>query len=448
MVAAAAPSSHLVVSCCDAGERYQFETATCDIELRNTGDDPIKVSGAEARFPWDSIDTGTITVPGKGTSYLKARIDLRNDEGLVRRPFRFATDEPGQPYRGSEVRAYVESALDQSKPILDFGVVKLGPGDLPSVSISLSSREAKDFRITGIESKPPWLDVALNADGRTLRATLRDSVPWGLIHHGDAFVKVNIDTPKQHKAWVEVQAQVLGDVVPDGNPFQLGLLRTVGQHAFLIRLTSRSGKEFAVGNLAVERIKANAGIQPCVPASRGCKLVSLDVANDQPPGKLDGILKVELPGYGRTLPIELVGILVTPETKIHQMDELLKDAANSSGAMSSAAKPADLGSAIESTIRKQEPPPPGTGPLLRWSVAHQGLIYGYAIYRAESETGPFLRINDEIIRVVEEGADKSGAYQWRDNSAKPGKTYWYQIGILNRNGSKQDLTGVQKVVAK
>ena len=449
LAAAATPvPSHLAISYCDAGEHYQFETVTCAIELRNTGDKPVHVSKGEAKFPWDSIDRGTITVPPKGAAYINAKVDLRNDEGVTRRAFRFATDEPGHPYRGSEVHAMVLSVLDQAKPTLDFGVVKLDE-KLPDASISLSSREAADFRITAVASKPDWLDVTLDPDGRTVHATLRADVPWGLIHH-DQFVKLKINAPQQPQAWVAVNAQVLGDVVPDGNPFQLGMMRTNGKHQFLVRLSSRSGKDFKLGKVDVQGIKGNAKTEACVPAATGCALVRLDVANDQPTGKLEGVLAVELPEYHRTLPVELVGLLLTPDTKIHDLDELLKEASAQGGESkaSAAAKPLDLGKAIVDTVRKQEPPPAGNGPLLRWSVAHQEPIYGYVIYRADREGGPFLRVNKDIVRVVEEGDDKSGAYQWRDNSVESGKTYWYRIGLINRNGSRADLTGAQKVVAK
>lgn len=448
LATASTPSSNLVISPCDAGDHYQFEIVKCSIELRNTGTIPITISEGEARFPWDRIESGRIVVPAGGTGYIEATVDLRDDEGVTTHAFRFATDEPGQAHRGSHVRAYASSVLDQHNPEFDFGVVKLGVGDLPSAIVSLSSRDTDNFRITAIESKPDWLDASLGTDGHTVNAKLRDTVPWGLIHQGSSFVKLKINSPHQSSAWIEINAEVMGDVVPDGNPFSFGMLRTVGKHEFLLRITSRSGKDFKVGKLSVERIKATAKAEQCIPPARGCRLLRIDVANDQPTGKLEGVLNVELPGYGKTLPIELVGLLLTPETKIHQMDELLERSTTASGGMSAAAKPADLGKAIEATIKKEVPPPPGKGPLLRWSVAHQQPIYGYAIYRADKEQGPFLQVNDDIIHVIESDDENSGAYQWRDDSAKSGKTYWYKVGILNRDGSKKDLTAAQKVIAK
>jgi hypothetical protein len=160
------------------------------------------------------------------------------------------------------------------------------------------------------------------------------------------------------------------------------------------------------------------------------------------------VVDVELPGFGRTLPIELVGMLLDPKTKIHKMEDLVNQSAQGSGGMSTGSATPDIGNAIRSTLRQDDPPPPGNGPLLRWAVAHQASIHGYAIYRASSETGPFVRVSKDVIEVVEDDADKTGRYQWRDNTAESGKTYWYRIGVLNRDGSKKDLTAAQKVVAK
>lgn len=450
MLTAVAPvsPSHLVISNCEAGEHYQFESVKCQIELRNTGDKAINVSKAVAQRPWDGIQAGSVVVPPKGAAYIEATVDLRNDEGLARHPFRFTTDEPGQAMRGSEVRAFVQSALDQNKPKLDFGVVKLGIDELPSASISLTSREVSGFKVTGIDSKPEWLDASVDADGRAVHAKINQKVPWGLIHNGSAYLKVRINVPQQPYAWIAIEVNVLGDVLAGSNPFQLGMMRTIGKHEFLIRVSSRSDKEFEFGKLTVSGLKATAKAERCVPAANGCRLVRLVVDNNQPTGKLEGILNIELPALARVLPVELVGILLAPEVKIVELNDVIKP--GEEGAQSKIAAPVDqnLGKAIAKAVKGEVAPPPGNGPLLRWGVAHQALAFGYAIYRSDSDKGPFVRISKEIIHTAQDGADETGSYQWRDNSAESGHTYWYQIGVINRNGSKQDLSGAQKVIAK
>ncbi|GAA0705835.1 hypothetical protein [Dokdonella soli] len=454
LVAAPAPVPHsnLVIAPCDAGEHQQFEVITCDIELKNTGDKPIHVSKGEAAMAWDSIETGVITVPAHGVAYIKAKASLRDNAGYVKHSFRFATDEPGiLAVRGSNVNAFVSTVLDDSAPTIDFGMVKLD-GPLPSKSITLASREVNDFRILEILSKPDYLDASLGPDGRTVHATLRKDAPWGQLHDK---IKLKINAPQQPEAWISVDANAQGEVVPDGDPFSLGLMRTNNKNEFLVRMTSRSGKDFKVGAVTLERLKGKADVVPCVPAESGCKLVRLRVTNDQALGRLQGVLNVELPDFKRTLPIEVVGMLLSPEVKVHDFNEEVEKAREAKGAAQSVAasptqpKGIDITQAIKQTVNKEaDVPPPGKGPLLRWSVANEGSIYGYIVYRADAETGPFLRINKEMIRVIDDGGNAAGSYQWRDNSAESGKVYWYSIGMVKGNGEKQPLTGAQKIIAK
>ncbi len=91
--------------------------------------------------------------------------------------------------------------------------------------------------------------------------------------------------------------------------------------------------------------------------------------------------------------------------------------------------------------------PAGRGPLLKWSVAHEGAVYGYAIYRADAESGPFVRVSKETLRTSDDD-DQGSDYRWRDTSAEPGKTYWYYVAALQNDGHKRKLSDPQKVVAK
>ncbi|MDE1960563.1 MAG: hypothetical protein KGH80_03110, partial [Xanthomonadaceae bacterium] len=114
--------------------------------------------------------------------------------------------------------------------------------------------------------------------------------------------------------------------------------------------------------------------------------------------------------------------------------------------------PLDLKSALQKSTEAAPPPPvdpPGHGPLLKWQVSNENNLYGYLIYRGDGENGPFLRVNRDIVRVGEDKGDGvTSTYAWRDDSATAGKTYWYYIGMLYRDGSKQQLSGPQKVMAK
>ena len=164
---ASSPHSELTISPCDAGAHYQFEVTTCAIALHNGGSKPIHISQGEAKFPWDKIETKTITVPPQGSAYVTTTVNLRNSEGMTSRAFRFVTDEPGQHFRGSEVTAFVQSVLDQSKPTLDFGVVKLEEA-LPEKSITRMRQCAASGVVRSDTSDTlvmPWLRKAATISG-------------------------------------------------------------------------------------------------------------------------------------------------------------------------------------------------------------------------------------------------------------------------------------------
>ena len=443
------PQSHLVISPCRVGEQQQFETATCEIELRNNGDRPITISKGEAMFAWDSIEPGT-TVPPNGTAYLKATVDLRDGIGFVKHSFRFHTTEPGRnSVRGASVTGYVSSILDESTPLIDLGAVKLS-GSLPTKSIELHSREVAEFKLLSISDKPAWVDARIGEDGRSVTVTLRKDAPWGL-QHGK--IKLKTNAPQQPQVWVTVDANVIGEVAPGGNPFAFGLMRTNDKHEFLLRLTSESGKDFKARNPRMEGVKGKVDVVGCTPAAAGCRMLRITVANDQTTGRLQGKILVDLPEFKQSLPIDVVGMLLTPDFVVHDLNKELEKSGNATSAVPGAeeqdAGKINLKQAIEQKVRAVDTAPPaGDGPLLKWSVTNEQSVFGYIIYRADAEAGPFLRVNKDLIRAADDDGNAYGSYQWRDNSAIPGNTYWYEIGTVNGIGEKKPLSKPQKVVAK
>lgn len=451
LAAAAPPKANLVISPCHAGEHYQFETVSCSFELRNTGDKPIRISHAEAKVAGDWIATAPLTVKPHSSSYIDVKVALRDNEGESQRTFVFKSDEPGMERRGSTVFAFVSSILDQHAPTLDFGAVVIAK-DQPEQSITLTSREVANFRISEVVSKPDYLDVSIGADGRTVRAKLHADAPWGL-HESDGII-VKINSPKQPMARIAIKVNVLGDVVPDGSPYSLGLVRTGDKGPFLIRLSSRSSTDFKIGSIHLERIKGTVDATACTPMAAGCKMLRLMISPDQPQGRIDGVITIDLPDYGRSLPVPVLGMLLDPKVEIHDMNKELEKAREARGDATSKvespkAPPIDIKQAISDKVREPEAPPPGNGPLLRWTVANEGSIYGYMIYRADTKDGAALRVSPEIIRATDASQPgTSSTYQWRDTSAAKGRTYWYSIGLVKRTGKKELLGAPQQVVAK
>ncbi len=444
-VAAAEPERHLIVKPCDFGEGFQFETKDCVLELENPNAHAVDVVDIRAQREGDSISPVGITIPANGLAQLHARVGLRNMEGINRFHFSILAKQTADVPRTLEVRGYVHSVLDQSKPLLDFGT-SVAEDLKATQSIELTSREVQGFRITGVSSSPEWLDVTIGKDGRTVQARLNAKVPLGILPK--SHVEVTLNSPVQPRAWIEVKGRVLGDVVPTGDPHDLGLLRTNNVNEALLRLTSRSGKDFRIRKIEVERIGATAQVADCVPAQKGCQFIKLVIDNAQRRGQIGGVLNVDIEGAKKVLPIQVWGMLLSPEVEIVDVEDEQKK--NGGATSSSVAPSVNLKAALQAATRPAdvpEPAPPGEGPLLKWSVMHEDVIHGYAIYRSESENGPFVRINPQLV-PSKKRADSASSYQWRDTSGKRGDVYWYYVGILNNDGTKEALTQPQRVVFK
>jgi hypothetical protein len=73
--------------------------------------------------------------------------------------------------------------------------------------------------------------------------------------------------------------------------------------------------------------------------------------------------------------------------------------------------------------------------------------FGYDIYRAESDTGPFARINAAPVP----GTLKPGrvqTFQYEDRSVDPRKDYWYYVECITLQGERLKFTPTLKAPAK
>ncbi len=436
--------SDISVENCDFGEIYAFSSTTCDIPLGNDSDDPVHVTDFTPLQPGDSSESTALTLAPHSKAYLKVRVDAGNANGPSSHRFRFqVVDAAGKHDAMMLARGFVLSALDEPSPAIDFGTVNID-SETPEKSITLGSHETASFRILKVIDKPAWVDVALSPDGSNLKVRMLASAPLGA---QGQFIKLAIDSPRQAQAWVSVTADVRGDVVPGVNPLDTGLIRVGDRNEFRIPLVSRSGKDFKLGKIILQDVKGETRVVPCAPASKGCRWLQLTISKEQPLGGIKGSLTVEFPEQRKTLRIFVKGLMVRDDFKPKTLDaEALAKAASSPA--SPAATP-DLGAAIKNSIEApaELAPLPGTGPRLKWTVANGLTLYGFQIFRSTSPDGPFLLQNVPVLRAMADD-NSPKAFQWRDNSAESGKTYWYYIGTVDNHGVKARLTSPQKVVAK
>jgi hypothetical protein len=434
-------ASLLETSPCEFGETYQLAAVHCTLSFTNHEDQPVQVISAAGVRATDSITPSTATIAPNSTAYFDAVSDVRNELGRAEHWFYVTTDNKREAKRFSKADGFVISILDDPQPEADFGVVELRGGLPDAKTVSVSSRDESAFRLKSILKVPPYIDASLDESGHSVRVSLKADAPWGLL---DEFITLETSSAKQPSVGLRIKADIHGEVVPSSNPYALGVMRQGQENEALIRIVDRSGKDFKVGKIDFEQLAANADLLSCQPTASGCRLLRLRLTDDQAAGVINGRVLLDLPDFKKRLPITVQGLLLKHDTKIKE----LSSASEQKGPVSKAeSKPLDLGSALRQVTKKINAAPPGHGPLLKWTVAHEETIYGYVVYRSESEQGPYVRANNDLIRI--EGDDDSGStYQWRDESAESGKTYWYYIGLVHNNGKREDLSSPQKIVAK
>ncbi len=230
----------------------------------------------------------------------------------------------------------------------------------------------------------------------------------------------------------------------------MGLMHVEDKNEFLIPLQSKSGKPFRIGKIRLANVDGQVTRSPCVPDVKGCQWLSLAISSSQSKGTIKGDVFVELPDEHKQLKIGLRGLLLDKTATIKTLDPNREDLgiAETPQFSSYARTHQDLGSALKKAVdHSSDVSPPGEGPLLKWTISNARNVYGFQIFRSESEAGPFSLLNIHSIPNDKDDED-SATFQWRDQSAQHQKTYWYEIGLVLNDGRKQLLTDPVKVVAK
>jgi hypothetical protein len=73
--------------------------------------------------------------------------------------------------------------------------------------------------------------------------------------------------------------------------------------------------------------------------------------------------------------------------------------------------------------------------------------FGYDIFRAESEAGPFVKVNPQPVPgTLQPG--KVQTFQYEDRAIDPRKAYWYYVESITLQGERLKFTPILKAPAK
>ena len=440
------PSQITIESPSEIVETYVAKPVRQTVILQNASDESVKlldVKSANKLVEITAFEPQTTSVAARSSKEISLEFVSRLMLGAHRIPFDCYTlsDSGNAATVRGFARAFVQNAFEPDRPEIDFGIVAREAH--VTKSIRLTSQEITGIELARVAEAPKFLSVRVIDNGAGLSATSGDDVPWGI---SQGFIKVLTNSQVQPEVWVHYQLDMRGEVVPSQNPVTFAPDNAGGEQETTVRLTRADGKPLSILSTSTSGVNLTTRIDDCTPARTDCKLLRVVLPADAPSGLITGAVTVKFEGLKNELPIQVGGFRLAKGQKFKSLTDA--SATQASGSMTPA-EPVDVGKAISraNRVAAPRPAPDGHGPLLKWSVEHESTIYGYAVYRSDSDAGPFMRVNQATIRSHDD-EDESTDYQWRDNSAETGKTYWYYIGVIQNDGHKRKLSDPQRVVAK
>jgi hypothetical protein len=427
----------------DVGFSYQFSTVQSSFTLINDTDHGLEHLSIQ---PTRSADRILTPVPDKLApgQRLKIDVELRTEDDFGLRTHAFAVNSSGSDKAlNARVRVYGLSVLQDAQHPLDFGTVDAG--STPKLEYDVVA-DVPSLRIKSVKETPAFVSARIADDGKKLVLTHAPDSAWGRL---GGFVKVTLDSKDQSEAWIRVESEVRGAVRPSSAVFALGLARVGSENEYILQYRHSEEKVFRFDRVSIDGIATKkASIESCIGDEKGCQQIRFAIDDvKQLTGQLKGTLRVHVVDPDRDIFVPIGGLLVGKNTKIESLE-------NAMAASRNAQKPEEnLGLAlkklksVETEQAVQPAVPDGDGPLLRWTVDNDNVVYGYAIYRANKADGPF-ELQPNVVRrsaFAREGVPS--IYAVRDNTAVKGKDYWYRIATFYPDGKREFLTGAQHVKA-
>jgi hypothetical protein len=426
-------------------ESYVARPVRQAVTLRNDSDESVKLIGTQSANTFVdliSAEPSSMVIPAHSSKDVSLEFVSRIVLGANRMPFDFflLSNSGKQITARGFTRVFIQNVFDLDRPEIDFGVVQTGTP--MAKSLELSSSDVPSIRLSKVLDAPEFMTVKVIETGTALSATTKAGAPWGI---SDGFIKLKTNSELQPEVWVHYKADVRGEVVPNQNPINFSPDNVGEVQEESVRLTRVGGKSLQIQSVSTSGVPFGTRVDECTPATVDCKLLRVVLPAETVTGLIKGQVTLKFEGLKPELPIQVGGFRLAPGQKLKSLND-------ASASTSSASKaPLDIGKEIErknlDTAPLPVPVPEGHGPLLKWTAAHEGGVYGYAVYRGDTDAGPFTRVSRETIRSSGD-QDQPSAYQWRDTSAEAGKTYWYYVTALQNDGHKRKLSEPQKVVAK
>jgi hypothetical protein len=434
-MSALAADDPLVVTDCNYGDVYQFAPASCTASLENKGTTPLTLSIVSVQ-PGNTVEPAKLTLAPRARADLMLRIPIENVAGSLTWTYRIDDARNGKEPHFVRASGFITSVLDVAHPLMNFGLINPSTPSPVTQTIALTSSLDSKLRATRIVSSPSVVHARIGADAKSLTVDIAPDAPWGPF---DDVVKLAIESSQQKQVWVQVTGSVAGDVGPEKNPHWLGEILWQPERTLVVPLIDNEGRDFTIGEVISKDFAATYDSAPCEPARKGCRNLVIHVSDAQPAGLVKSNLDVTLTDRKKHLTVAIWGVFgerpKPGETAVPP-------------AITKVPLPSQGDDAVSVTPPlKVQPDPPGTGPLLKWTIGQQKVVHGYQVFRGDSANGPFTLMQPQVIPKLDNGKGPV-AYRWRDTTAVKGQTYWYYVAVLYSSGDRRPMSGPLKTLAK
>lgn len=85
--------------------------------------------------------------------------------------------------------------------------------------------------------------------------------------------------------------------------------------------------------------------------------------------------------------------------------------------------------------------------IVEWSTASELDTAGFALFRSESPTGEYMRVNTDIIPASTDPLT-GGSYQYEDRQVVAGQTYYYQLEEVEFSGQTTRFGPIEVVAER
>jgi hypothetical protein len=76
---------------------------------------------------------------------------------------------------------------------------------------------------------------------------------------------------------------------------------------------------------------------------------------------------------------------------------------------------------------------------VKWKTASEQDSFGFEVFRGDSEKGEFAKLNKDPM-LGAGTSDETHAYEFRDDTIDPCRSYWYYVESISTSGAREKFT--------